>query len=343
MKNCYVALCIFIGFIARTQATEFTGSMLLRYENEKLHVNLSPRERVRLIGSIGVSTNFTENWSLSVVGRTGLKNKQNVPAITLHQITEQPSGDSDLFISNLYAKGKYQDLTLYIGKIPWKSSQVTDVFWDRHLNPIGLHVDYSLNRQSHFRFASFKPLDGATGTVGHMSVLQFQQKVALSVGLLTLSPWLVNFHGQQGAEFAKQDTQYDHRSIRLSSSLKNGNWQLGFDLGHALSKVPEFLAADFDNQKTSYAAEIRYGNLKAPANYLLQLRYLKVERFAVITEFAQNAVSRFATSNFKGWDLRIRRNMSENWWLGSRLSSTERLIGEAEKGTRFRIETKYRF
>jgi hypothetical protein len=41
----------------------------------------------------------------------------------------------------------------------------------------------------------------------------------------------------------------------------------------------------------------------------------------VVTGFAQNASSRFATSNFKGWDLRIRHKFFKNLWLGGRLAS----------------------
>ena len=76
---------------------------------------------------------------------------------------------------------------------------------------------------------------------------------------------------------------------------------------------------------------------------MIQLKYLHVERFAVVTEFAQNASSRFATSNFKGWDLRIRHKLFENLWLGGRLAKTQRLVGQPEQSVRFRLETKYTF
>ena len=68
-----------------------------------------------------------------------------------------------------------------------------------------------------------------------------------------------------------------------------------------------------------------------------------MERFSVVTEFAQNASSRFATSNFKGWDLRIRHKLLKKLWLGGRLSSTQRLVGTPEQSMRFKLETKFSF
>jgi hypothetical protein len=70
---------------------------------------------------------------------------------------------------------------------------------------------------------------------------------------------------------------------------------------------------------------------------------LYVKRFSVLTEFAQNAPGRFATSNFKRWDLRIRHKLFKNLWVGGRLSNTQRLVGAPEQSVRFRLETKVSF
>lgn len=88
---------------------------------------------------------------------------------------------------------------------------------------------------------------------------------------------------------------------------------------------------------------MKHGNLKQVGNYLWHARFLRVERFAVITEFAQNATSPVDTSNTQGIDLRLRRKMGKKWWIGTRFSRLQRLVGLQEEGIRFRIEARYDF
>jgi hypothetical protein len=343
MEKFYVffALCILITH--NVQATEVDASILIRYENETNQINLTPRKRLRAIAAIGLTSQVNDYWSFTAQARTGLKNKQNVPAITLYQKTEQAKGDKDVYISRLYGKAKFDQMTLFLGKIPWKTQQVTDLFWDRHLNPIGIHFDYNFGTGHSIKLATFKPLDGASKTIGHMSIFQYQTKISTDFGQIILSPWLVNYRGNSGATFAKKDTQFDNKFIRLSMAVKQGKWQLGTDIGLSIKEIPVPLKEDFSGEKLSYAIELKYGGLKQVGSYLTQLKYLYVERFSVVTEFAQNASSRFATSNFKGWDLRIRHKLTKKLWVGGRLSRTQRLVGSPEQSVRFRLETKYMF
>ena len=235
------------------------------------------------------------------------------------------------------------EVTLFVGKIPWKTKQVTDLFWDRHLNPIGIHFNFAVGANSSVKLATFKPLDGASNTVGHMSVLQFQTELSTDFGQLTLAPWFVDYKGEADASFAKKDTQFDNQFVRFSGALKCGEWQVGTDIGWSVKDVPLEFWDEFSSQNISYAFELKHGGLKNIGDYLTQLKYLHVERFSVVTEFAQNASSRFATSNFKGWDLRIRHKLFKNLWVGGRLSNTQRLVGAPEQSVRFRLETKVSF
>jgi hypothetical protein len=343
MNQLYAAIAISTLLIQSSQAADISANVLLRYENETNQINLTPRKRVRMIASLGVTSKLDNNWSFTAEARTGLKNKQNVPAITLHQITDQAEGDKDVFLSKFYIKAKFDKVTLFVGKIPWKTKQVTDVFWDRHLNPIGIHFDFSMGKNSSLTLATFRPLDGASETVGHMSVLQYQTQLSTYFGQLTLAPWFVDYSGKSGAKFAIKDTQFDNQFVRFSGALKRGKWQFGIDIGRSTKDVPLEFNDEYSNQNMSYAFEIKHGGLKNIGDYMTQLKYLHIERFAVVTEFAQNASSRFATSNFKGWDLRIRHKLLSNLWVGGRLAGTQRLVGSPEQSVRFRLEAKYSF
>jgi hypothetical protein len=130
MNRFYVVIFLSTLLIQSSQAADVSANISLRYENETNQINIAPRRRVRIITSLEVSSDLNANWSFTAQARTGLKNKQNVPAITLHQITNEPDADKDVFLSRSYAKGTFNKLTLFAGKIPWKTQQVTDLFWD---------------------------------------------------------------------------------------------------------------------------------------------------------------------------------------------------------------------
>lgn len=343
MKKLYILIVICSFIIENAQAVEIDASVLLRYENETNQINLTPRKRLRAIAAIGLTSKLSDVWSFTAQARTGLKNKQNVPAITLFQITDQAEGDKDVYLSRLYGTAKFGQMTLFAGKIPWKTQQITDLFWDRDLNPVGMHLDYRIGSDQSFKFATFKPLDGASNTIGHMSIIQYQKTISTDFGQFNLYPWFVDYRGEDNATFAKKDTEFDNQFIRLAMAIKYGMWQLGTDIGLSIKDTPTQFETEFSDQNLSYTIELKHGGLKTVGSYLTQLKYLHVERFSVITEFAQNASSRFATSNFKGWDLRIRHRLTKNLWVGGRLSKTERLVGTPEQSVKFRLEAKYTF
>jgi hypothetical protein len=141
----------------------------------------------------------------------------------------------------------------------------------------------------------------------------------------------VQYEGAQ-AEFATRDTAIDHQSLRLSMMAKHAQWQLGLDLAQAMD-TPEDGFGDH-----SIAAQVTYGKLREPGTMQWHVRYVHTERYAVITEFAQNAIAGFSTSNIKGYDVRYRYKVMPRAWIGLRYSDIESIRGDDKAGTRFRIE-----
>lgn len=313
---------------------------LLRYEDETGSVGIKDRERMRVIAHAGVKSHWSANWSSTLRLSTGLKNKQNVPAITVHRFSQQPQPDSDIFIERAFVTGKFDKISVNIGKIPWGSKQITDMFWDRHLNPIGFSSNIKVANGHVLHLSHFKPLDGASDTVGNMSVLQWQFKYSFDGVDFAIMPWWAKYNGEQGATYAKKDTSIDNEFYRISAYMKSGKWRLGTDIGKGDPSISDAVKADED---TSFAVELTHGGLKKVGAILTQFRVFKVEKYAVVGEFAQNAVARYATNNIEGWDLRVRKKMSPKWWLGMRFSDTEAIVDSEQKGRRFRIEAKYNF
>lgn len=316
------------------------ADILVRYEDETGSKGIADRERIRVIAHAGLKSKWTNNWYSTIRLSTGLKNKQNVPAITVHRFNDQPQPDSDIFLERAFVTGKFEKFSVNLGKIPWGSKQITDVFWDRHLNPIGFSANLKASKQHNFHFAHFKPLDGASGTVGDMTVLQWQFSYEFDGVQFSLMPWWVKYSGETGATYARKDTHIDNEFYRISAFMKSGKWRLGTDIGKG---DPDISNAQLADEDTSFAVELRHGGLKKVDAVLTQFRIFKVERYAVVGEFAQNAVARYATNNIEGWDLRVRKKMSPKWWLGMRYSDTEAIVGSEQQGKRFRIEAKYNF
>lgn len=318
----------------------FYGDVIYRYEDDRNHRNILDRERIRLIARPGVKYQISPTWQANLGLSTGLKNRQNVPAITVHRFNEQPQPDSDLFIARLFVTGKWQKSQLHFGKIPWLSKQSTDIFWDRQLNPIGGHVNYKFNANHQLHIGSYLPLDGASNTVGNLHLLQWISNFKWRGLSWQFAPWYVDYRGDANAEFARRDTQFDQRSIRLAAHVKKGPYKLGIDWGRTLNDID---LAGFENEKNAFAVQFTYGSLKQVGQYQAHLRFMHVERFGAIREFAQNATARFTTSNLGGWDFRLRKRVHPQWWVGTRLSIIETLAGPKEQGARFRIEAQYKW
>lgn len=336
-------LCFFLCLSGHSVAAEFEpfGMALLRYESE---TGTPERERLRLIVQGGYKVKLTDSWS--AVGRlsTGLKNKQNVPAITIKRFSTQAQPDGDVYIDQAFMRYKQGAWDVKIGRVPWSFAAATDTFWDRNLNPYTFYVEHKVNKNHKFSGAYIKPLDGHSDSVGDMYISQYQFSETLYDIVWSFKPWLVIYNGEADARYAKRDTQYDHRSMRLAAAAKYQAWQLAMDLGYAFdTEEQDNVSAIESGQDTSIVTELSYGRLKSVNDWQWHVRYMHVERFSVITEFAQNALAAKLTSNFSGWDTRFRYRVHPDIWVGARLSIVESLVGSTLKSKRFRVEARWAF
>lgn len=317
--------------------TEFSGHTLLRYENETRLSNTPDRERIRLVVRAAIKTDWSARWTSTLRASTGLKNKQNVPAITIYKFTEQAQPDNDVFVEQAFVQYTSPKTQVRIGKQPWLLYNITDIFWDRNLNPIGVSIKHSITKGHNFNAAALMPLDGHSGTIGQIYLAQYHFTKKINAYTLNFAPWVAYFNGQESAEFATRNTDIDHKSIRMSSSIKYQGWQLGMDFGQAIDKPLN------EKDKLSITTELRYGDLKKVGNWLAQLGYSHVEKNAVIREFGQNARAAKLTTNFSGWDVRFRYKLNKSAWIGARFSHLDSLVGPKVTSNRFRIEARLSF
>lgn len=339
---CLAPFCL----INKAVASEFSafGMSILRYENEKKLNGNTDRERLRLIAQGGIKYKLNESSTFITRLSTGLKNKQNVPAITIKRLNSQAQPDNDIYFDQIYLKYIRKGVEYRIGRTPWSFGAETDTFWDRHLNPLTAYAKYTINDTQSFSAAFIKPLDGQSNTIGNMFIAQYSFGARYQDIRFQFRPWLVQYKGESDARFAKRDTQYDHSSIRLATGATYKKWRIGLDVGYAFnldSAIEE--TGGLEQQNKSIVSQITFGNLKAVNHWQWHLRYMHVERFAVISEFGQNAIAAKLTSNFSAWDTRFRYRITPSIWVGARLSLSQSLLGDFSQSNRFRIEARWAF
>ncbi len=329
----------FSGEYAFSETLDWYGDALLRYENDHNSLELSRRERIRFTGHFGVRQQRNDSWFWDLRASTGLRDKQNVPAITLKQFTDQPLPDRTVYIDRVYGHYNIADIKLWLGKIPWVLERNTAIYWDPDLHPYGLALRKKINQLLTLDFSYIKPLDGQTATTGDLVYLSATFKYRFDELTLKISPWYASFNGEPGTRFTGRDTALDNRSLRFSATAIFNKYSFGVDYGYALNDFDG--VGEFSDDKTAWVVQTVYGGLENPGDWELNVRRLYIERFGVIKEFAQNSTARIETSNYEGYEIRLRRKIADSWWLGTRFADTELITGNKERGRRFRIEAKY--
>jgi len=323
------------------EAYDLYGSALLRYENDHdLSLPGDDRERIRFIGRLGLKYTLNDNWFVDARLSTGFKNYQYIPAIFIYTFDGRQLGRQDVYFDRYYVGYQSEKLAVNVGKVPWALKPNTDMFWDLDHNPFGATLTYQTeNGQIDAGF--IKPLDGYRETVGTLGYVAYRTRWQFDDVNITMMPWLVDYEGEDGAKYSVLDTAYDHRSARIAITAAMAKWTLGLDIGRAFDA--QDLPEGFENETTAWVGSLSWGNLKEPGNWHAWARWFHVERFGVVTEFGQNALLGFMTSNFEGPDYRLRYRINKSWWVGARLSDIRSLEGRNRYGKRFRIEAQYAF
>ena len=150
---------------------------------------------------------------------TGLRDKQNVPTITLKQFTDQAYPDRTVYIDRSYAQYQSDALNLYLGKIPWQLKRNTPIFWDSDLHPYGISVVWHYDANTQIDAAVVKPLDGQTRTTGTLSYISLTYVVRRDRFNWSFSPWYAAFSGDKNTRYADRDVEFDNRSARFSNNV----------------------------------------------------------------------------------------------------------------------------
>jgi len=178
---------------------------------------------------------------------------------------------------------------------------------------------------------------------------------------LSLFPGFYYFHQLGNIPDQKHQYLLDYKILHLGSELnisKNQDIRLSAEAYINMSNYDNRseIPMQLRDQKNGFVITAKYGKLKKKGDFIVDLYYAYLERFAIVDYFAQNDWARWdyssfdangsRLSNFHGVELRIGYAFKEKFNLILRAYQVEQLVAEGlntENGSRLRLDLNIGF
>ncbi|MGF1484168.1 MAG: putative porin [Opitutales bacterium] len=331
------------------------GDTRFRFESERDSVvGRADRTRVRLTQRLGLRWEPSAHWEVNVRARTGTFENQNTPTITLIRFDDNAIPDRDVFADRYFLRYQRAGWRLTTGRQGFPYRFVTDYFWDRDVDPTGIHLAKTWrpgNARLTLAASYFRLPDGSIKLHGDLWSAQAEWQQPVPLGTLRFQFSGHRFGGRPDPQNLTELTgERDYfvlvGSARLERTLVGAPAWLGFD---GIVNVQDYsgiaddpVIAQFSDDVFAFGLGASWGENRQRGDLRLRYNYAYVESLAVNEEYAQDTLSRFGRSNIKGHDFRAIVSLASSLTVMARLSLTEQIIGP-EQGVRFRIDTTWRF
>ena len=316
------------------------------------------RARARIRARIGIKITPNDLFEFGARFRSGNKNNQQSPHITIADFSNNSTGDKDAVVDKWYFKFKKDSMWAWGGRngLPiWKQNEL---LWDDDATVIGGAAgvkDFPLGAGKVSVNGGYVLLpDGMTENHGEMGFGQI------------VYSWNIGNVGLTAAAGALATDGEDTSSINLLSG--NGQrdytiWVGNLQVKTEISEIPLNLGLDFmhnsedysvadlagtptgttDDDTDGYVFQIRLGKQKKQGDWLVGYSYAHIETLAVHASYAQDDWMRWGSatqtraSDFNGHEFRIAYVLPWKWKVLARLYSVES-NNNPEDGNRFRID-----
>lgn len=344
--------------IRQVEGLEIYSKTTLRYESDSRSPRSSDRHRGRISQWLGWRYEFLERWSVENRWRTGTRENQHSPTITVLRLDDNKFGQrsvvADLFKVDYHGDG----LDLQVGRVLPVFWYNTDYFWDKDVTNLGADLAFKLSSEGGTwiaRGGAYKLPDGMVNFNGELYGLQVQHdRVCSNVGdnvKMRLAGGLFYMAGSPDAEFLKNgDGDREYLTGIASASVS------GILAGKLLSAGADFIynfhdydSADANKVTRNHADDrlgaglaLSFGQNKEAGDWRLRYNYAYVEKLAVNGAYASDTISRFDTSNYRGHDFRGIYSLHKNVTTMLRLMISEQING-SDENVRFRWDTALKF
>jgi len=237
------------------------------------------RDRARIRARLGLRLQPTEVFALALRVRTGSKDSQQSPHITIADFDGNPTGDDDILFDQWYGELKGESGWAWFGRKDFPFWKQNELFWDDDATIAGAAFGYrrAAGSELDVRAGAFALPDGGVEFNGWMGAGQLVYVTKLGFAELTLAGGLYALEGEAGAKFLRNgngERDYVIGMTNLQARIQALGQPLSFglDLMHnfqdySTTDSDAFTAANHD-QTNGVVVQTRLGSLDQGASWL---------------------------------------------------------------------------
>jgi len=350
------ALLILLGgrtFGQSKQSLKLSGDLRLRYEKDYDVTGKDNRDRARYRFRLNVVHRRGDHIQLGARFVSGDPNDQQSP----HQTFGGDFSAKTINIDKVYLRYNFDRGWVWAGKNSFPFWKQNELFWDDDVSPEGIAAAYSA--KDFAGSGSNLTLTGGQFIVQNRGKDFFQSSMSAGQATFSKKTGGATLTAAAGYYYFNNDfsdtTSYNpladmnHKLIVLSGQAKfnlSANVPVKFGVDF-MKNTEDPLIAAFANETTGFVLQASVGKLKKQGDWLLGAYYVRIEKFAVIPNFAQDDWWRFGnghtdSSDMKGFELRAAYQLGPKMNLVARHYVTEMIVGTKD-ANRFRLDLNVKY
>ena len=318
------------------------------------------RDRARIRARLKLKAALSPSISAGLRLRTGSRNSQQSPHITVLDFNNNPRGDSNLLLDQWFVRLDKEGTWGWLGRngLPfWKQNEL---FWDDDVTPLGLAVGHKLAVGAgsvELIGGTFTLPDGGVTFNGRLTATQAVYSRRWGRYENTAALGLFLFAGEAGSQHLRRGNgQRDYEiwqlNLQTKTTLNERPLTVGLDLLHNAENYPSSnidpLATALGDQTDGLVASLQWGKTKSKGDWLFAYFFARIEALAVNASYAQDdwvrwgSVTQTDSSDFRGHELRLSYRLSAKTKLVSRYYRVE-AISSVQDGSRVRVDLNFSF
>ena len=377
MRNC-IWLSFFILFISESifgqgisDKIKFSGDFRFRIEQDwnSRRSDGSYREdrtRLRYRARFGVTYQANEWGSFGIRLRTGYREKQQDPQLTLGDGFNE-FGTVPIGFEKLYFQVRHKWLDAWVGKNTFPFEKQNELFWSDNVYPDGAYLGASFRFDANWideiKFSGGHfVLISSNSTFANDSYIQvLQARTTHWKNRLVIFPTFYFFNKMPNVPDGNDSYRFNYSILHIGThvlAIQDPDITIGLDLYQNIKDYNQndSIPQDLKNQKKGMVASVVWGQLKNKGDFKVGAYYTYLERYSAVDFMAQNDWARWDYSNqgspdgrltnYKGLELIVAYQINKSMKLNMRYFTVEQIIpyGPAlENGDRIRFDIDIAF
>ena len=358
---CLLSLLIFTttaghGAVFENEKLTVTADLRARLESDYDSQRADGRERddrvrVRLRARLGLELRLASQLSLGLRLRSGSKNSQQSPHVTVFDADGGDTEAGDLNLDRAYFETRRKRGKVWLGRngLPfWKQNEL---YWDDDVTPLGMGFVFGAYKGKDEKLAVrggyFALPVGMREFAGELGALQLEYSSTRLTAALGVLAFEADPEDRDAATLLRGNGGRDYKIWigSLQGRLDAGRGvTLGLDILHNSENYDQAMAPRDDVDGLVISA--RYGALTEPGTWFLAYTYARIETLAVQSSYAEDDWVRWGTasetlsSDLRGHELQFAHALAKQMNLVVRWYFVE-AITTSEDGNRLRIDFNY--